>query len=555
MFGCGTGLSGLFVGGHGHADFGLLVGAVGVDKTAAQVHNLLATPADHHTGLGSDGGHHHGLEVLLVGILQHLLSVGGVYHHGHALLALADSQLCAVQAGIFLWYLVEVDLQAVGQLADGHAYAAGTEIVALLYQARHLLAAEQALNLALGGGVTFLHLGTAGGQRRRVVGFRCARGTAAAIAAGTASQQDDYVARVAGQAFHLAPRRRSYHSTNLHALGYVVGVVYLVHQSGGQAYLVAVAAIAMGGSGDDFALRQLAGESLAQRLARVGGASHPHGLVDVGAAAQRVADAAAKAGGRATEGLNLRRVVVGLVFEVHQPFLGLAVHLYGHHNAAGVDFVAHLLVFQQTCFAQTFGSEGAEVHQTHIFVGTSFVLLFMVGQILLECLFQQWAVCSFVKLNPLQLGGEGGVAAVVAPVGVQHTYLGHTWVAVLLVVEIALYMLEVGKGHGQPQRVIQLLQLWLGHRSEAVEYCHIGRLVVVLFQGLGFGSVAHAAVNGVDAVLHHLVALLRGQGAAYHVGRGRADDRLFGGIQQTHTLHGTVCTLVAAAPAAVLRAG
>ena len=176
-----------------------------------------------------------------------------------------------------------------------------------------------------------------------------------------------------------------------------------------------------------------------------------------------------------------------LVLEIDKPFLILAVHPHRHHDAAGVDLVAHLLVVQQSGFAQPFGSQCAHIHQAYVFVRASFVLLFVVGQILLESGLNQRAVLSFVKLDIGQLRSKGRVAAVVAPVGVQHTNLGHAGVALLLVAEITLYVQEVGKGHSKAQRAVQFFQLILGHSGETVEYLHIGRLVVVLCQRFGFG--------------------------------------------------------------------
>ena len=65
-------------------------------------------------------------------------------------------------------------------------------------------------------------------------------------------------------------------------------------------------------------------------------AGHTHGLIDVAAAGQRVADGAADAGGRAAEGLDLGGVVVGLVLEQEQPVLVLAVHVALDLDGAGV---------------------------------------------------------------------------------------------------------------------------------------------------------------------------------------------------------------------------
>ena len=225
---------------HADADGGLLVGAVGVNEAAAEVDNLFAAPVDDHTGFLGDGGHHRCLEVLFVGILQHEVDILGVDHDGHTLLALADSKLGAVKTGVFLGYAVEVYLQAVGQFAYGDAHATGAEVVALLDDVRHLFTAEQALYLAFGGGVAFLHLGTAGGQALGGVALRGTCGTADAVTSGAATKQDDDVAGVAGESLHSTTRSGGDDGANLHAFGHVVGVVNLVHQAGGEAYLVAV---------------------------------------------------------------------------------------------------------------------------------------------------------------------------------------------------------------------------------------------------------------------------------------------------------------------------
>ncbi len=168
----------------------------------------------------------------------------------------------------------------------------------------------------------------------------------------------------------------------------------------------------------------------------------------------------------------------------------------------------------------------------------------MVCQILSESILQQGLVIALVKLHVRQLGGKSGVAAVVAPIGVQHADFRHAGVALLLVVEIELDMLEVGKGHSQAQRVVEPLQLGLAHLFEAIKNHHIGGLVIVLHQRLGLGGVGHAAVHGVHAVLHHGLALLLGEGAANDICGGRADDGLLGRTEQADALLGRVGPLV-----------
>ena len=140
------------------------MGAVGVDKATAEVDYFLATPTDDHTRFLGDGSDNGSLEVLLVGIFKHQVDILGVDDDSHTLLALTDSQFCTVKTCIFLGNLVEVDLQTVGQLANGDAYATSTEVVAFLDDRRHLFTTEQTLYLTFRRGVTLLHLSAAGGK-------------------------------------------------------------------------------------------------------------------------------------------------------------------------------------------------------------------------------------------------------------------------------------------------------------------------------------------------------------------------------------------------------
>ncbi len=138
--------------------------------------------------------HRSGLKVLFVGEGNELVHVLGGQRHSHTLLALADGQLGAVEAVVLLGDLVQVDIQAVGQLADGDGDAAGTKVVAALDHLAGVLAAEQALQLALDGGVALLDLSTAVLEAVQLVGLGGTGSTADAVAAGAAAQQDDDIA-------------------------------------------------------------------------------------------------------------------------------------------------------------------------------------------------------------------------------------------------------------------------------------------------------------------------------------------------------------------------
>ena len=177
-----------------HAHGGGLGRAVGGEELAAHVHDGLAAPAHAQAGLLGDGGHDGRLEVLLAGVVHELVHVLGRQGHGHALLGLGDGELGAVEALVLLGHEVEVDVQAVCQLADGHGDAACAKVVAALDQAARVLAAEEALELALDGRVALLDLGAVLLEGLDVVGLGGAGGATDAVAAGAAAEKHDLVA-------------------------------------------------------------------------------------------------------------------------------------------------------------------------------------------------------------------------------------------------------------------------------------------------------------------------------------------------------------------------
>ena len=319
---------------------GVLLRAVGIQELAADIHDGMTLPRHPQARLLRDLGHHGGFEVFRVGIADEGFGVLRRDHHRHALLALGNGQLRAVQALVLAGHAVEVNVQTIGQLADGHAHAACAKVVAALDQPRHLALAEEALELALHDGIALLHLGAAGFQTLHLVHLGAARRAAAAVAAGAPAQKDDHIAGRGLLTAHVTLRGRAHHRADLQPLGRVAGVVHLVHQPGRQTDLVAVGAVSLRGGGDELSLGQLARHGVGHGHQRVRRAGHAHGLIDVGAARQRVADGPADTGGRAAEGLNLGGVVVRLVFEHEQPRLFAPGHVHVDLDGAGVDLLA-----------------------------------------------------------------------------------------------------------------------------------------------------------------------------------------------------------------------
>ena len=436
---------------------------------------------------------------------------------GHALLGLGDGELGAVETLVLLGHLVKIDVQAVGELAHGDGDAARAEVVAALDEAAGVAAAEQALQLALHGGVALLDLGTVLLDGLDVVRLGRTGGAADAVTAGAAAEQDDLVAGRGALAAHVVGRRGAHDGTDLHALGHVAGVVELGDLAGGKADLVAVGGVSGSGGGHELALRQLAGKRLGHRHGRIGGTRDAHRLVDVAAARERVTDGAADAGRRAAEGLDLGRVVVSLVLEEEQPVLVLAVDIDGHAHGAGVDLLGLVEVLQLTGLLEIFGADGAHVHEADgLLVAAELVAdLHVAVESRLDDL--------VVDRDVVEHGAEGGVAAVVGPVGVDHADLGDGRVAAL-VEEVLLTKRDIRLVHGKAQVGDH------GGKARPVELAEAGqdrdglRLGDVGGEGLGLVEAGDARLDRVHHVVLDGFHIRIGQVAGEDVHLRRAHD-------------------------------
>ena len=300
-------------------------------------------------------------------------------------------------------------------------------------------------------------------------------------------------------------RRRGRDRAYLEALGDVAGVVELVDEAGGEAYLVAVGAVTRRRAGAELALRELVGKGVLERGGGVARAGYAHGLVDVGPAGERVAYRAAYAGGRAAEGLYLRRVVVRLVLEHQKPGLVLAVVVDRDMYGAGVYLLALVEEAEGALRLEVLRAYRREVHERH-------------GPVLpaqlaadAQVVFIALAHLEVLNLDGVDYGSEGGVPAVVGPVGVEHAYLRHRGVAAHPG-EVGAAELGVVGVHGEAHARRQGLEPGAVERGEALEHGHVRRLGIVggearahLKAGLaGLDGVYHAALYGLERRLVQL---------------------------------------------------
>ena len=516
----------------GHYMGGLVLRrAIGIQEFARNIDDSIAAPRHEQARAFGNRGNHDGFEIFLMRIADEFLDVLGGQSHRHALLALGNSQLSAIEAVIFLGNHIQIDGQAVAQLADGNGNAASAEVVAALDQAARVAAAEQALNLTLDGGVALLNLGARGLDAVNVLRFRGAGRTANAIAARAAAKQHDLVARSRALATHVVCRSRAHNGADFHALGHITGMIELMNLAGRKTDLVAIARIARGGGGHELALRELARQRFGNRARGVGRAGHAHGLVHVAAARKGVANRAAHARCRAAERLDLGGVIVGFVLEEEQPVLVFAVHVDGHLHRAGVDFLRLIDILHNTPGLEVLRANGAHVHEAHrLMLAAKFGAH---GQVFVE----RGLHAGVVDGDIGKLGAERGVAAVVGPIGVDNLHLGNGGVAALFL-EIALEERDVGQVHRQAALGKECLQARFVEVDEPVNNFDGVRVHDLHMQSLARRKGCLAGFNRVDDVMLDGVDIGGGKLALEHVHLGGAH---IGTLALANELHAFAC--------------
>ena len=316
-----------------------------------------------HASAVRDAGDDRRFKVFAVSEGEEFLRVFRGNDDGHALLRFADRELRAVKAFVLLRNGVEVDIETVRKLADRDGNAAGAEIVAAFDEGGGFAVHEQALQLPFLRGVALLHLRAAGREGGYVVGFRRTRGAAAAVAAGASAEQDHDIAGKWLIAPYVFNGSGADDSADLHMLRKVTFVIDFVHKAGGEADLVAVGAVALRGGGYELPLRELALDRFLNGSEGVRAAGDAHRVIDIAAAGERIADRAADTGRRAAERLDLRRVVMGLVFEKKQPGLLHAVNIHLHADGAGVDLARFVEIRKLAALFERFRGDAGKVHQ------------------------------------------------------------------------------------------------------------------------------------------------------------------------------------------------
>ena len=155
---------------------------------------------------------------------------------------------------------------------------------------------------------------------------------------------------------------------------------------------------------------------------------------------------------------------------------------------------------------------------------------------------QRFAEAVVGEMDGLQFGGEGGVAAMIRPVGIQNADFRFRRLA-LQGGEMLLHEGEIGKRHGQTLRAMEGGESVGIKRGEAV-MTRSGRGFAVRGQG-GVGEIFFTRFDGVDQPVAQAGAGVIVQIAAKAVGDGAGDARIAkAGVQETQALFGGIGALV-----------
>ncbi len=197
-------------------------------------------------------------------------------------------------------------------------------------------------------------------------------------------------------------------------------------------------------------------------------------------------------------------------------------------DCAGVDLLALVQVGEHALGLQILRADGGDVHQAH---GLRAVQLAPDGQVALIGGLHVLILEGHVP----QLREEGGVAAVVGPVGVDHADLGERGVA-MLIPEIGLAEGDIRGVHGQAVAPDEVGKLRRGIIDEAPHGLHRGGDGVGGLQRIHRLQGRLAALHRVDHVLLDARDIRFGQLARQDVHRGGAHVRALALGQQLDAL-------------------
>ena len=343
------------------------------------------------------------------------------------------------------------------------------------------------------------------------MGQRGARSTADAVATGSPAHQDYRVSGGRRAANHLVRRGGAHHRAAFQALGPVARVVHLANQGAGQAELVSVAGIALGGAPGDEVLGEFSGPgSSGGGEPRIAAAAHPQGLVHVHPSRKGIPNRAAEAGGGAAVRFDFRGMVVGFVLEREEPGAALTVDKGVHLQGAGVDFFAELPVIEAAPAPGLPGGDGGEVHEGS---GPPRPLGVLPGHVpLIQGVLDFPGPGSVFYVDGRQLGFKGGVATVVGPIGIENLEFRQIRIPLFVLYEPSGDEFQIGGGQGDAVLPFQPVEARFAEFTKAGENGDV-RGPGGGFPGIGSAQVLFTGLHRVDQPAANTADVFLGEGS------------------------------------------
>ena len=364
------------------------------------------------------------------------------------------------------------------------------------------------------------------------------------VTSGTSSKKDDDISRIRILTNNCTSWSSTHNCTDLHTFCNVVRMIDFFYIAGSKTDLVTVGAVAVSCTTNQFLLRKLALQSLFYGNSRICCSCYTHCLIYISTSGKRVTDCTAKAGSCATKWLDFCRMVVCLILKVDQPFLFFSIYINRHYNTAGIDLVGLFLILKLAFGFQFLHSHKSKIHQADEFVVSSLIKDFSVGKISVIGINDRSFIITLIKFHLCKLSGECSMTAMVRPVSIQNTNLGHGRITFLLVLEIVLDMKEILECHSKVQGAVKFLQWCFIHIAEAIENLNIFRVLELCNQCLRLLKTCLTGIYRVNAVILDCLEFFLCNVTFDHISSGRTDDWLCIFVQELHALYSGICSLV-----------
>ena len=230
---------------------------------------------------------------------------------------------------------------------------------------------------------------------------------------------------------------------------------------------------------------------------------------------------------------------MGLVLELEQPFLLHSVHVHIHENAARVVLLALFQIVEQALLPEVARAYGSKFHKAEALAFASQFLAHLVE--LAQLGLELFAHEGIVHGDGLELGGEGGVAAVVTPIGVEYPQLCLARIAALPA-EVCYNFREVVGVHRQapfPAEVRIIPGLHLDESAHISKRLHVHRIRLA-----EPGEILGAGLHGIDEVMANGLKVLFGHIVVKNKQTRALDSHVCRRVYEVHALHGGAGPLV-----------